>query len=230
MQARFILLTLGAGHKVDHLSVSLIAVQSVGQLASICHLFHCPLVYAPASHSVGQLVGQSSDLSSVRLSTSCPVSQSYDPSSVSLCLSQPLYQVGGSVGRSVGGSVRSPVGQFVHQSVSQSVSSFTSRSVSQSVRSPVSQSVSQFTSLMHQSNRSFNIPPPQAYPRHLTPFPAREGGNLITTHRGGEFDHQPGYHITSRADSTSVYKSWRRRRRQTLMNSKEKIAYSWRIG
>ena len=27
-----------------------------------------------------------------------------------------------------------------------------------------------------------------------------------------------------------VDKSWRRRRRQTLMNSKEKIAYSWRIG
>ena len=32
-------------------------------------------------------------------------------------------------------------------------------------------------------------PPPRAYPAHLTPFPAREGGNLITTHRGGEFDH-----------------------------------------
>ena len=31
-------------------------------------------------------------------------------------------------------------------------------------------------------------PPPRAYPGHLTPFPAREGGNLITTHRGGEFD------------------------------------------
>ena len=27
-------------------------------------------------------------------------------------------------------------------------------------------------------------PPPRAYPGHLTPFPAREGGNLITTHRG----------------------------------------------
>ena len=26
--------------------------------------------------------------------------------------------------------------------------------------------------------------PPRAYPRHLTPFLAREGGNLITTHRG----------------------------------------------
>ena len=42
--------------------------------------------------------------------------------------------------------------------------------------------------------------PPQAYPGHLTPFPAWEGGNLIilvfpdaghliTTQRGGEFDH-----------------------------------------
>ena len=37
---------------------------------------------------------------------------------------------------------------------------------------------------MYQLNRSFNIPPPPAYPGHLTPFPAREGGNLITTHRG----------------------------------------------
>ena len=26
--------------------------------------------------------------------------------------------------------------------------------------------------------------PPRAYPGHLTPFLAREGGNLITTHRG----------------------------------------------
>ena len=31
-------------------------------------------------------------------------------------------------------------------------------------------------------------PPPQAYPGHLMPLPAREGGHLITTHRGGEFD------------------------------------------
>ena len=27
-------------------------------------------------------------------------------------------------------------------------------------------------------------PPPRAYPGHLTPFPAREGENLITTRRG----------------------------------------------
>ena len=38
---------------------------------------------------------------------------------------------------------------------------------------------------MYQSNRGFNITlPPRAYPGHLTPFPAREGGHLITTHRG----------------------------------------------
>ena len=33
--------------------------------------------------------------------------------------------------------------------------------------------------IMYQSNRSFNILPPRAYPGHLTSFPAREGGNLI---------------------------------------------------
>ena len=39
-------------------------------------------------------------------------------------------------------------------------------------------------------------PPPRVYPGHLTPFPTREGGHLITTHRGwgiwsnyGEFAH-----------------------------------------
>ena len=37
--------------------------------------------------------------------------------------------------------------------------------------------------VMYQSNRSFNIPSPRAYPGHLTLFLAREGGNLITTHR-----------------------------------------------
>ena len=37
--------------------------------------------------------------------------------------------------------------------------------------------------VMHQSNRSFNIPP-RAYLGHLTPFLAREGGHLITSHRG----------------------------------------------
>ena len=38
--------------------------------------------------------------------------------------------------------------------------------------------------LMYQSNRSFNIPPPRTYPVHIWPFLAREGGNLIITHRG----------------------------------------------
>ena len=69
--------------------------------------------------------------------------------------------------------------------------------------------------LMYQSNRSFNIPaPPWAYPGHLTPFVVREGGNLIAC-----------------LDVMLRDKSWRRwRRRQTLMNSKEKIAYLCRIG
>ena len=84
--------------------------------------------------------------------------------------------------------------------------------------------------IMYQSNRNLDILPPRAYPGHLTPFLAREGGHLIATHRGGEFDRKPRFHVTRRADSTWVDKSWRRRRRQTLMNSKEKIAYSWRIG
>ena len=38
--------------------------------------------------------------------------------------------------------------------------------------------------VMYQSNRNLNIPPPRAYPGHLTPFLAWEGGSLITTHRG----------------------------------------------
>ena len=37
--------------------------------------------------------------------------------------------------------------------------------------------------VMYESNRSFNIPP-RAYPVHLTSFLAREGGDLITTHKG----------------------------------------------
>ena len=72
---------------------------------------------------------------------------------------------------------------------------------------------------------------PRAYPGDLTPFPAREGGNLmnlvfpgaghlITTHNGvgnliGSFDF-----ILRRADSTWRDKSWRR---QALMHSKRKI-------
>ena len=37
---------------------------------------------------------------------------------------------------------------------------------------------------MYRSNRSFNIPPPRAYPGHLTPLPSRRGGNLIIRVRG----------------------------------------------
>ena len=33
--------------------------------------------------------------------------------------------------------------------------------------------------IMYRSNRSFNMPPPRAYPGHLTPLPSRGGGNLI---------------------------------------------------
>ena len=37
-----------------------------------------------------------------------------------------------------------------------------------------------FTSnVMYRSNRSFNMPPPRAYPGHLTLLPSRGGGNLI---------------------------------------------------
>ena len=75
--------------------------------------------------------------------------------------------------------------------------------------------------IMYQSNRSLNIPPghTRTFPGHLTPLSARKERHLITTHRGGEFDRQPRFHVMSRADSTWVNKSWRR---QTLMNSKEK--------
>ena len=33
--------------------------------------------------------------------------------------------------------------------------------------------------IMYRSNRSFNMPPPPAYPGHLTLLPSRGGGNLI---------------------------------------------------
>ena len=64
-------------------------------------------------------------------------------------------------------------------------------------------------------------------------LPGREG-IWSPTIEGGEFDRSPRCHDTARTDSTWVdecHKSWRRqRRRQTLMNSKEKIGYLWRIG
>ena len=37
------------------------------------------------------------------------------------------------------------------------------------------------SSVMYRSNRSFNMPPPRAYPGYLTPLPSRGGGNLIIT-------------------------------------------------
>ena len=84
-------------------------------------------------------------------------------------------------------------------------------------------SVDIFKALMYQSIRSFNIPP-WAYPKHLTSFLAREEGNLITAHRGWGIWSLP---------SMSCYEinhGRRRQRHQTLMNSKEKITYLWRIG
>ena len=82
--------------------------------------------------------------------------------------------------------------------------------------------------VMYQSNRSFNIPPgiPRAFDAFSCPV-------------GWEFDHpqRVGNLITSldimlrvALISRGFVLSWRRRRRQTLMNSKEKITYSWRIG
>ena len=79
-----------------------------------------------------------------------------------------------------------------------------------------------YTAVMYQSNRSFNIPPgiPRAFDAFSCPG-------------GREFDHHSwgvGNLITS-LDVTLRDKSWRRlRRRQTLMNSKQKIAYLWQIG
>ena len=57
----------------------------------------------------------------------------------------------------------------------------------------------QISNVSVKSKLKHSPPPPPAYPGHLTSFPAREGGdlmnlvfpgagNLITTHRGGEFD------------------------------------------
>ena len=80
------------------------------------------------------------------------------------------------------------------------------------------------TDLTYQSNRSFNIPPPRAYPGHLTPFPAQEGGVLITTH---------GWWGIWSLATISCYelrwfprrlinKSWQRRWRQTFDEFKGK--------
>ena len=64
-------------------------------------------------------------------------------------------------------------------------------------------------------------------PGHLTPFPAREGGNLFTTHRGRGIWLLASI---SCCESPWFHVCFRGLRRQTFMNSKEKIAYLWRIG
>ena len=74
------------------------------------------------------------------------------------------------------------------------------------------------------------LSPLWAYPGHLTPFLDREGGNLITTHKGWGIWSLASMSCYESRWFHWVDKSWRRRcRRQTLMNSKEKIAYLWRI-
>ena len=80
--------------------------------------------------------------------------------------------------------------------------------------------------IMYQSNRTFNIPP--GITRAFDAFPCPGGrafdhyslgvGNLIAS-----LDIMLRVALISRGLTT-----WRRRRRQTLMNSKEKIV--WRIG
>ena len=73
--------------------------------------------------------------------------------------------------------------------------------------------------VMYQSNRSFNIP--SGIPRAFDAF---------SCPGGREFDHH-SWGVGNLIASLDVMlrdKSWWRR--QTLMNSKEKIAYLWRIG
>ena len=45
------------------------------------------------------------------------------------------------------------------------------------------------------------MPPPRAYPGHLTPLPPRGGGNLIIRvfQGGGEFELHPRFHVKSLA-------------------------------
>ena len=93
---------------------------------------------------------------------------------------------------------------------------------------------------MYQSNRSLNIPPPPAYPGHLTSFAAREGGNLmnlvfpgeghlITTYRGWgiwNFDFMLRVALIPRG----AINHGEDKRRQAFMHSKRKIPDSWRTG
>ena len=77
--------------------------------------------------------------------------------------------------------------------------------------------------------------PPRAYPGHWTFFPACEGEGggalMITTHRGwGIWLLALISCYESRWFHVDFDKSWWRWQIQTLMNSKEKIAYSKQIG
>ena len=59
-------------------------------------------------------------------------------------------------------------------------------------------------------------PPPWAYPGHLTPFLTREGGNLITTHRGWGFRSLASmscYEINHGGEDGDVKLWWIRRKR-----------------
>ena len=80
------------------------------------------------------------------------------------------------------------------------------------------------TDLMYRWNRSFNIPPPRAFPRHFTPFPAQEGGVLITTHRWwGIWPLATiSWYELRWFPRRLINKSWRRRWRQTFDEFKGK--------
>ena len=54
--------------------------------------------------------------------------------------------------------------------------------------------------LVYQSNRSFNIPPPGHTPGIWRLFLSGRAGIWSPLVGGGEFDHWPRYHVTSRAD------------------------------
>ena len=76
--------------------------------------------------------------------------------------------------------------------------------------------------VMYQSNRSFNIPP--GTPRTFDAFSC-PGGREFDHHSLGVGNLIASLDVLLRGESLR-----RRQRRQILMNSKEKIAYLWRIG
>ena len=85
-------------------------------------------------------------------------------------------------------------------------------------------------SIMYQSNRSFNIPTP-GIPRAFDAFSCPRGRAFDHHLQGvGNLSASPDVMLRVALIPRWVDKSWRRQRRQTLMNSKEKIVYSWRIG